>query len=280
MLWLALVALPSLAYAVRPGVSPSRRLLAGVLVAVVPIVGLALAIVARRATGGGVALEPDLEDPEPSLSPVDVARLSETPSVLDRLLTGDAAERLEALVALSSAGDASAVAVLRWAIEHGPSDVVLDAALTLEEIELRCDAKMAATREMLAGATENADLALDAARASAYLVVERIADPVIAPQLAEQARSYFQLAREWAPDRADEIDVELARLELAAGRPRDALALLDRLSNGDTEVSAHIVQLRDAAAFAAREFTALSFAPCALEVPPDLQARKLQTMLS
>jgi hypothetical protein len=147
-----------------------------------------------------VALEPNEERPVRRLSVGDVARLGEVSPALDRLLIGDPAERLEALVGLSSAGDAVAVAVLRWALEHGPSEVVLDAALTLEEIDLRGEARVAAAREQL-GAQRCVELALAAADAAATPVLNRIADPATAIALADQARGYYRLAIECAPER-------------------------------------------------------------------------------
>ncbi len=278
---LALFAAPSLVVASRPGVSRSRRALACALVVLVPIAGLLLAMIVRRARGGTVALEP-VQEPAPGrLSISDVGRLGEMPPVLDRLLTGDSAERLEALVALSSSGDASAVAVLRWALEHGPSDVVLDAALTLEEIELRGEARMVALRELL-GTTKNAELALAVAEASACLVLNRIADPAVAPSLAAEARAHYEQALAWAPERSFEIEEKLAQLEIAAGQPRDALAVLDRMLSRELATPGQqseddlgrISRLRDHAAFAAREFDVLSFNPATLVEMDDLSARR------
>jgi hypothetical protein len=268
MYWLAILVVPSAAFALRPGPSSSRRLLACALVTLVPVAGLFLAYLVRRVRGGAIAIEPDAEKPARRLTVVDVTRLGETPPVLDRLLTGDPAERLEALVALSSAGDADAVAVLRWALEHGPSDVVLDAALTLEEIELRAESRAAIAREMLG--SKDPALAIAAADAAAFPVLHGIADAASAPLHAEQARSYYNLAREWAPEQSTAIDEKLARLELAAGCPRAALEILDRLIC-ETDDLDRITQLRDDAAFAARDFDLLSFTPAPLEVPTDLR---------
>jgi hypothetical protein len=137
MSWLVLLFIPAAAVAAFPGVSRSRRILAGALVLLVPVAGPVLALLVRRARGGAIAMEPARAEAPRRMCPGDVRRLGELPPVLDRLLGNDATERLAALVALSSAGDAHAIAVLRWTIEHGPADVVLDAALTLDEIELR-----------------------------------------------------------------------------------------------------------------------------------------------
>lgn len=269
----------SLVLALRPGVSRSRRLLAGAVVVVVPVVGVLLAIVVRRLRGAGPATDPVDESREHRAALVDVARLGEAPPVLDRLLSTDQAERLEALVALSSTADASAVAVLRWAIEHGPSDVVLEAALTLEEIELRAEAEMIAARDAL-GSREDPALALAAADATTAPILQRIVDPSIAPALATQARELYERALRGAPERTIEIEEKIARLELAAGRPRAALGVLERLAQREGVDLAKITPLRDDAAFASRAFDVMSFTPAPLEVPPDLAARKLQTVLS
>jgi len=115
------------------------------------VAGPVLAMLVRRMRGGNLSLEPVAEAPRTRPSAADVSRLGDLPPVLERLLAGDAGERLAALVQLSSVGDPAAVAVLRWAIAHGPADVVLEAALTLEEIELREVATRAARRPTLRG---------------------------------------------------------------------------------------------------------------------------------
>ncbi len=263
MYFLALFVVPALALATRPGCSSSRRLFAGALVLFVPIVGLLLALIVRRTSGGAVEIEPDDEPREARLTAADVHRLGELPPVLERLMTGDSTERLAALVGLSQQGDAAAVSVLRWTIEHGPSDVVLDAALTLEEIGLRSDAAAATARQALAAGI-TADRALSAADSVAAAVLNRIADAAIARQLATEARDHYQVALTCAPERAFEIEERIARLEIATSRPRAALDILSRLLVGrDGADQDRVVQLRDRAAFAARDFSLLSFVPCA-----------------
>lgn len=137
MTWLMFLVIPAAAIAALPGVSRSRRILACALVLLVPVAGPLLAFMVRRSRGGAIALEPVRPASPRRLSAADIRRLGEQPPVLERLLCGDPTERLAALVSLSSAGDAQAIAVLRWTIEHGPAYVVLDAALTLDELELR-----------------------------------------------------------------------------------------------------------------------------------------------
>ncbi|HVV85563.1 MAG TPA: hypothetical protein VHE35_21030 [Kofleriaceae bacterium] len=137
MQWLLAFTIPCAVLAMRPGVPMSRRVLALALVLFVPLAGPVLAWIVRSSRGGTIAVEPPTPRQRSRASVDDVRRLAETPSVVERLLSRDSAERLAALVHLSSVGDANARAVLQWTIEHGPTEVVLEAALTLEELELR-----------------------------------------------------------------------------------------------------------------------------------------------
>jgi hypothetical protein len=224
MYWLAIIVLPALAFAARPGVSTSRRVLATALVLVVPFAGIVLAMMVRRTRGGAIELEPEYEVPQQRFNPSDAARLAEQPPVVDRLMCGDPGERLAALVALSSAADADAVDVLRWTVEHGSPDVVLDAALTLEEIELRCEARLAtATAALTAAPAPDATLALDVAHAAEALVLNRLADAAMTPRLVASARDAYARALAWAPEHAPQIKHDLARLELATGTRGDAV---------------------------------------------------------
>ncbi len=227
MYWLAVLLLPAIAFAARPGVSPSRRVLACALVVVVPFAGVLLAALVRRTRGGAIELEPEDEAPSRRLNIDDAARLAEQPPVVDRLLSGDPGERLAALVALSSAGDADAVAVLRWTIEHGPSEVVLEAALTLEELELRSEARLAAALASLTAAPgPDASLALGVAHAAEEMVLNRLADGAMVPRLIATARDAYARALAWAPEHATEIKRELAHLELAGGHREEAVFAL------------------------------------------------------
>lgn len=227
MYWLAILILPALAFAARPGVSTSRRVLACALVLVVPFAGLVLAALVRRTRGGAIELEPDYVVPPRRLSSAEAAHLAEQPPVVDRLLAGDPGERLSALVALSSAGDADAVAVLRWTVEHGSPDVVLDAALTLEELELRYESRLStALAALTAAPAPDASLALDVAHAAEAMVLNRLADGAMVPRLVATARDAYARALAWAPEHATQIKRDLLQLQLAAGcREETVLAL-------------------------------------------------------
>ena len=247
--------------AIRPGVSSSRRLLAGAVALVVPIGGPILASLVRRARGGGMVLhvEPS-ESRRSSQSAADVRRAGELPPSLERLMSTSSEERLAALVRLSGRADATSVALLRWAVEHGPREVVLDSALTLEELDLRREKRLEAARVAFE-TTPTFDRAFAAAEAAASGVLTGLCDDASLPALAGQARDYFEKALALDPSRAVEVEERLARLELAAARPSAALEILNRLVAGQESAAAYRLQpLRDEAAFAARRFDLLSFA--------------------
>ena len=263
MMWLILLfAQQSLVLlALRPGVPRSRRLLAAVLVAVVPIAGPLLALMVRRARGGGMALSSEPVEASSSCEwAADVRRAGELSPPLERLMSSDPEERLAALVKLSVSADVAAVALLRWAVEHGTREVVLDAALTLEELDLRREKRLdAARRTFLAMPTF--EHALAAAEAAAYGVLTGLADDASVLALATQAREFYQRALELEPLHAMDIEERMARLELAAARPAAALEILDRLAARQGPAGAQrLLPLRDEAAFAARRFDRLSFA--------------------
>src|SRR6188474_3236546 len=75
MTWLVFIVLPAAALAAFPGVSRSRRVLAGALVLLVPVAGPLLAFMVRRSRGGGIAMEPVRVEPTRRMSPADVRSL-------------------------------------------------------------------------------------------------------------------------------------------------------------------------------------------------------------
>jgi hypothetical protein len=246
----------------RPGTSLSRRLLAATFVLLLPVAGVPLAVMVRRARGGRLASEPERTGRGARPPSADeVLRLTELPASLDRLMSPEPSERLAALVCLSKAGDANAIAVLRWTLEHGAPEIVLDAALTLEDLDLRREKRLdEASRRYRAAATFEA--AVEVGDAAAAGLRNRLADPVAIPVLAEQARTAYLAAMTAAPEQALMIDERLGRLELAAGRPREALEILNRvLAMTDPDAALELELVRDAAAFAAREFDRMGFVP-------------------
>ena len=64
---------------------------------------------------------------------------------------------MAAFVALSTVGDANATALLHWVLEHGTPETALEAALTLEELDLRREAQaLMATVPVVSSAREAA----------------------------------------------------------------------------------------------------------------------------
>lgn len=255
--------------AIRPGVSSSRRLLAGTLAFLIPGAGVLLAALVRSARGGHVALAPlDASADAPLPNVDDVWRVCDMPSLLERLMSSDGAERLAALIVLSNRADAGAIKMLRWAVEHGPPEVVLDAALTLEELDLRREKNLELATERLL-AEPGFATALAAGDAAAQAVMSGLADPVTVPALAEQARSSYLFALDADPARWAEVEERMARLELHAGRPAEALELVVRLGERLPVGQAFALHdLRDAAAFAARRFELVDESSAGLA--PDL----------
>lgn len=261
MPWLiSLVALQLLgvAYVARPGVRASRRLLAGSLAFMVPCAGLLLALLVRHGRGQGTA-KPVAKRAagRQRLSAGSVERLSHLAPLLDRLMSNDAPERLAALVAVSSAGGAVAVAMLRWTLDHGPTEVALDAALALEELDVRRETRRAAAQLAL-DETPSCEHALALGDAAAEALLDRSADGPGRAAIAAPARAAYLTALAAGPARASEILERLAQLELAAGRPEAALAHLEQMG------PARDAGLRDRAAFAARRFELL-----AISLPKD-----------
>lgn len=236
----------------------SRRLLAVVLVTLLPGAGALLVLLVHRVQGGGIALEDEAPPAPPrALSAADARRLADLPPLLDRLTSTDPAERLAALICVTSGTSVDGPNVLRWAVEHGAPDVVLDAALTLEALELGREVRLGDTRAALAACPTYAH-AVAAADAAALSVLNGTADGAAVATLAEQARASYDLALSLEPTRSDEVHERVARLELAALRPVEALVCLGRLSTMATSITGGLRQLRDDVAFAARRFELVS----------------------
>jgi hypothetical protein len=205
--------------AARPGVSESRRALAVALVLMLPGVGLPLALAVRGLQGTGVAeqVRETIMVPRP-LTRDEVLALAEEPSALDRLMSSRPEERLDALVSVACANDANAITLLRWTVQHGPREAVLEAALTLEELDIQ----RARALEEAARAFEHSpsfSTAVAAGDAALVGILNGLADHATVPTLAERARAWFRYAQMVDPTRGVELH---RRLSLLDGDPRFA----------------------------------------------------------
>ncbi len=202
--------------AARPGVSGSRRALAVALAVMLPGLGLALAIMVRRLRGeGGGAELKEREPPIRRLTADEIRALAEQPSALDRLMSLLPEERLDVLVSLACANDANAITLLRWTVQNGSREAMLEAALTLEELDRQrarlLDDAARAFEERPSFATAVA--AGDAALAG---IANGLADRAMLPTLAERARAWYRYAQVVEPSRSAELEGRLAQLETGA----------------------------------------------------------------
>jgi len=182
------------------------------LVLLIPGLGLPLAVLVRGLHGGGGDTPPrEPEIPPRELTRDDVVALGDRPCALDRLMSRRPEERLDALVCLACANDANAIMLLRWTVQHGPREAMLEAALTLEELDLQRTRLLdRATQEFEASPSFTTAVAAgDAALAG---IVNGLADRATMPTLAENARAWFQYAQAADPVRAAELDGRLAIL--------------------------------------------------------------------
>ncbi len=264
MMWilLTITQLAFLPFVATSRIARSRRLLAGVLIFVIPLAGPLLALIVARARGGKMVLHSEHEEALLARErAAEMRRAGDLTASLERLMSANPEERLAALVKLSGSADARAVAQLRWAVEHGSREVVLDAALTLEELDLRREKRL----EGALHALETAPCfqhAFAAAEASAHGVLAGLADDASIPALADQARELYLRALLMDPVHANQVEERLARLELAVARPDAALEILTRLTERQPAggaIAQRLRQLRDQAAFGARRFDLLSF---------------------
>jgi hypothetical protein len=189
-----------------------------------PGLGLPLAIAVRRLRGAGRAADVRVrKPPQRALTRDEVLSLAEQPSALDRLMSLQPEERLDALVGLACANDANAVALLRWTVQHGPREAMLEAALTLEELDLQ---RTRLLDEAARGFEQHPSFATAVAAGDAALagIVNGLADRATLPSLAERARAWFRYAEMVDPSRGDQLARRLALLD---GDPRCAGAEVD-----------------------------------------------------
>ena len=103
-----------------------------------PLGGPLLALLVRAVRGSGAHVhEDDVLPVVPPPTADDVQQLAELPPLIDRLMSADLSERQAAMLQLIEAGGSEATLLLEWVVEHGSPDVVLEAALALDELDQR-----------------------------------------------------------------------------------------------------------------------------------------------
>lgn len=236
----------------RRDLEASRRALAAVLALTIPGLGPTLAVLALAVRGAGTS--PALRQPveRAGRDRGEYARLvGDQPPLLYRL-SGSRAERLAALSELARDESEGALAALRWILERGERDAVVDAALTLEQMTDAGMSEVAAGRMLLAEAGPD-DLIRLGDRV-AGMIESGLAEPSVSARVAALAREFYQAAerRSVIPGRAT---AAWARLELRAMHPDQALAILDRhppVEEDEGAVVLEMIRIRRDALFAAR----------------------------
>lgn len=236
----------------RRDLEASRRALAFTLAVTIPGLGPSLAVLAIAVRGAGTS--PALRR-EPRLAERDrdeYARLARDEAPLLYRLSGSRAERRAGLSELARDESPAAVAALRWVLERGEEDAVIDAALTLEKMTDAGMSEIAAGR-MLFSEVGPEDLVHLGDRV-AGMIESGLAEPSMARRLASVARDFYRAADERGilPGR---VTAAWARLELRAMHPSDALAVLDRhppTDDDDCDVVLDMIRVRRDALFASR----------------------------
>lgn len=207
-----------------------RRWLVVAFSLTVPVVGPLLGLVAVR-TRGTDQIGRDLARRSALWRPPtaeDITRSGGLPPLLDRLMSADADARLSALDTIARRPDRHSIGLLRWTVNNGEPDAVLDAALTLEEIELGWRRELDRAMAEL-DAAPGRKTALAAADLAAHGIASGLADPLMIGELARAARDGYDRAARIDPSHAPEVEVRRARLEVVVGEPMVALDPVDRL---------------------------------------------------
>ena len=256
------------------GGDPTRRQLAAAMAFSLPLIGIAMAalVVSVRGRSGDEFLAGHGLVRRPASGAELARRLTAGAPACQLLLSADAETRRSALAALQRDADAHAITLLRWSLAQPDPDLVLEAALALEELSVRSTERSAqACAE--AERRPSRDSALAAAEAIAGAIHNGLADPALRPAIAARARDYYRLAARLDEHRAGELALSRARLELAMHDPEAALALIEP-ALGTGAGDPRLRELHRDAAHAARRFELLPEAEISPGVPvPDRAVR-------
>ena len=227
----------------------SRRYLALALLLTIPAVGAILAFASFRLQGrqdSPAFGEPELERVDRSAHK---SLLRDRAPLLDRL-AGTREERLTALAELGRSGSEDAITTLRWTIEHGQGDAVIEAALTLEKL---MEEGMGAVSAAKKGSKKMEAAALAAAGSRiATMVRSRLVDTALATRLAMVARELFEASEIKGKRLEPAVALDWAGLELAVMHPNLGLEILERAVPISKEHEQQWKKLQDDLRFAAR----------------------------
>jgi len=207
----------------------SQRSLALALGLALPLVGVAVAamVLGTRGRGelGQAVAEEESTEPAPAENS-DVFRLTEALSCCEALLSAEVEQRRAILSALNHRGDANAIRILRWALGASDTDLAVEAALALEDVNAAFEARLAACREELA-ANPSFAAALAVGETVLRGLETGIVDPPLVPLLAQESRAAYERAGALDPARYDVAAASRAELELLLLRPDNAIECID-----------------------------------------------------
>lgn len=237
----------------RRDLEASRRWLGFAMAITIPGLGPALAVVAIILRGTGSS--PALCEPAPRVAPDrdEYVRLMGDQAPILHRLSGAREERLAALAELARDESPAALAALRWIIERGDRDAVIDAALTLEQMTDARMSEVAAARKLFAVATPG-DLIRHGDRV-ARMIESGLAEPSMTARLCGLACEFYRVAEERGGAVPGPVAASWARLELRAMHPQGALSVLDRyppVSGDERDFVVEVTRIRRDAVFAAR----------------------------
>jgi hypothetical protein len=238
-----------LAAVMRSRAGGGRRELAGALCLTVPGAGLPLALLALRLRGRGDSPALALMERTPRPPRPRIAR--DRMPVLERLLA-DARDRRAALAGISGGPSQVGVQAVRWTLEHGHGEAVIEAAMALEELNGTWEARLSEARLAMGEYPTSLQL-LGIADLIANLLELDIIDSTLATRMCDEACDLYRRAGESTRGYPPQIYLRWARLELRSMRPETALSLLNRCDEpSDSGAAAALEQMRNDARFAAR----------------------------
>jgi hypothetical protein len=208
----------------------------------------------------------------------DVFRLTEALSCCEALLSSDVEQRRAILSALNHRGDANAIRILRWALGASDTDLAVEAALALEDVNAAFEARLGACREELAS---NPSFAAALAVGETFLrgIESGIVDAPLVPLLAQESRAAYERAGALDPARYDVAAASRAELELLLLRPDNAIECIDHaLPTASPGMRDELLALRQEAVLASHSLPWEG--PSALKTyrpppsPPSLTARR------